>query len=183
MIDDIKPYSFCSTSFRLVSLGHKVGVVRQIETAALKSAGDNKNAPFTRKLVNLYTKGNERKILTKPCFHSFSLRKYRFLFLSIRLFFSGTFIDDTEAAVEEESLGGYLIALVEEVLDSNKSQISLVAINVSTGELLYDTFIDELMRSELEMRLLYLNPVEIILPFSGLSKLTDNLISSTVSRR
>ncbi|CCF45319.1 DNA mismatch repair protein msh-3, partial [Colletotrichum higginsianum] len=42
---------------RLVAAGHKVGVVRQIETAALKKAGDNRNAPFVRKLTNVYTKG------------------------------------------------------------------------------------------------------------------------------
>src|SRR5271168_3949874 len=42
---------------RLVVAGHKVGVVRQIETAALKKAGDNRNTPFIRKLTNLYTKG------------------------------------------------------------------------------------------------------------------------------
>src|SRR5271155_2149750 len=42
---------------RLVAAGHKVGVVRQLETAALKAAGDNRNAPFVRKLTNLYTKG------------------------------------------------------------------------------------------------------------------------------
>jgi len=33
----------------------QVGVVRQTETAALKAAGSNKNAPFTRKLTQLYT--------------------------------------------------------------------------------------------------------------------------------
>lgn len=36
--------------------GYKVGVVNQTETAALKAAGDNKNAPFTRELVHVYTK-------------------------------------------------------------------------------------------------------------------------------
>lgn len=30
---------------RLVGSGHKVGVVRQLETAALKAVGDNRNAP------------------------------------------------------------------------------------------------------------------------------------------
>ena len=34
----------------------QVGVVRQLETAALKAAGDNKYAPFTRKLTALYTR-------------------------------------------------------------------------------------------------------------------------------
>ncbi|KAI8808731.1 DNA mismatch repair protein msh3 [Cladochytrium replicatum] len=42
---------------KLVHLGHKVGVVRQIETAALKAAGDNRGGPFIRKLTNIYTKG------------------------------------------------------------------------------------------------------------------------------
>lgn len=45
------------TNHRLVTAGHKVGVVRQTETAALKAVGDNKSAPFERKLTNLYTKG------------------------------------------------------------------------------------------------------------------------------
>lgn len=40
---------------RLISQGYKVGVVTQTETAALKKAGDNRNAPFTRELTHLYT--------------------------------------------------------------------------------------------------------------------------------
>lgn len=32
-----------------------MGVVRQTETRALKQASDNRNAPFTRKLTDLYT--------------------------------------------------------------------------------------------------------------------------------
>ena len=34
----------------------QVGIVRQTETAALKKAGDNRNAPFTRELSALYTR-------------------------------------------------------------------------------------------------------------------------------
>ncbi len=34
----------------------QVGIVRQTETAALKKAGDNRNAPFTRELAALYTR-------------------------------------------------------------------------------------------------------------------------------
>lgn len=34
----------------------QVGIVRQTETAALKAAGDNKYAPFTRKLTAVYTR-------------------------------------------------------------------------------------------------------------------------------
>lgn len=35
---------------------YQVGIVRQMETAALKKAGDNRNAPFTRELTALYTR-------------------------------------------------------------------------------------------------------------------------------
>ena len=43
--------------FSLHCLCVQVGIVRQTETAALKAAGDNKGAPFTRKLTNIYTIG------------------------------------------------------------------------------------------------------------------------------
>ena len=39
------------------SIFSQVGVVKQTETAALKAAGENKSAPFTRHLAALYTKG------------------------------------------------------------------------------------------------------------------------------
>lgn len=40
---------------RLLSRGHKVGIIEQTETAALKKASDNRNAPFERELTHLYT--------------------------------------------------------------------------------------------------------------------------------
>uniref|UniRef100_A0A8C9FG14 DNA mismatch repair protein MSH3 n=1 Tax=Pavo cristatus TaxID=9049 RepID=A0A8C9FG14_PAVCR len=36
---------------RLVAKGHKVGVIKQMETAALKAAGENKSSLFSRKLT------------------------------------------------------------------------------------------------------------------------------------
>lgn len=40
---------------RLLSLGHKVGVIGQAETAALKKAGSNRNSLFERKLLHMWT--------------------------------------------------------------------------------------------------------------------------------
>lgn len=40
---------------KLISLGYKVGVISQMETAALKKVGDNRNTPFVRELTHLYT--------------------------------------------------------------------------------------------------------------------------------
>jgi DNA mismatch repair ATPase MutS len=39
----------------LLSRGYRVGVVSQTETAALKKIGDNRNAPFDRKVTHLFT--------------------------------------------------------------------------------------------------------------------------------
>jgi DNA mismatch repair protein MSH3 len=41
--------------YRLLARGYKVGVVNQVETAALKKVSDNRNAPFDRRLTCLYT--------------------------------------------------------------------------------------------------------------------------------
>uniref|UniRef100_H3CJD5 DNA mismatch repair protein MSH3 n=1 Tax=Tetraodon nigroviridis TaxID=99883 RepID=H3CJD5_TETNG len=41
---------------RLVSQGHKVGVVKQTETSAFKASGTSRNFLFTRQLSGLYTK-------------------------------------------------------------------------------------------------------------------------------
>ena len=46
-------FSLC---FRLVAAGYKVGVVKQMETAALKAASDKKSGPFSRQLTGLYTR-------------------------------------------------------------------------------------------------------------------------------
>jgi DNA mismatch repair protein MSH3 len=40
-------------AFKLLLL--QVGVVRQVESAALKAASDNRSAPFTRQLTGLFT--------------------------------------------------------------------------------------------------------------------------------
>jgi len=40
---------------RLLAKGHRVGVVNQVETAALKKISENRNAPFERRLTHLYT--------------------------------------------------------------------------------------------------------------------------------
>ncbi|WAR00673.1 MSH3-like protein [Mya arenaria] len=45
----------CGYKYRFFGDDAKVGVVRQTETAALKAAGANKSAPFTRKLSAIYT--------------------------------------------------------------------------------------------------------------------------------
>ncbi|TKA25855.1 DNA mismatch repair protein MSH3 [Salinomyces thailandicus] len=139
---------------RLVSAGHKVGVVRQLETAALKAAGDNRNKAFERGLTNLYTKG--------------------------------TYIDDQEgldgptAAPEGGAPAtGHLLCLTEARPrgwgSDEKVQIGLVAVQPSTGDIIYDDFEDGWMRSELETRLLHIAPCEFLI-VGEVSKATGKLV-------
>nr|POE63348.1 dna mismatch repair protein msh3 [Quercus suber] len=139
---------------RLVSAGHKVGVVRQLETAALKAAGDNRNKAFERGLTNLYTKG--------------------------------TYIDDQEgldatfgAAESGATATGHLLCLTESRArgwgSDEKVQIGLVAVQPSTGDIIYDDFEDGWMRSELETRLLHIAPCEFLI-VGEVSKATEKLV-------
>ncbi|KAH0536344.1 Mismatch repair protein msh3 [Glutinoglossum americanum] len=139
---------------RLVTAGHKVGVVRQLETAALKAAGDNKNRPFVRKLTNLYTKGtyiDDVEGLDGP-------------------------IDGPSGGVPAT---GYLLCITETNAKGlgvdEKVHVGIVAVQPATGDVIYDDFEDGFMRSEIETRLLHISPCEFLI-VGELSKATEKLV-------
>lgn len=139
---------------RLVQANHKVGVVRQLETAALKAVGNNRNTPFVRKLTNLYTKGtyvDDIEGLETPA--------------------------DASGASAQST--GYLLCLTETNANGwgtdEKVQVGLVAVQPATGDIIYDDFEDGFMRSEIETRLLHIAPAEFLV-VGDLSKATDKLI-------
>ncbi|GAM25446.1 hypothetical protein SAMD00019534_086210 [Acytostelium subglobosum LB1] len=119
---------------RLVHAGYKVGVVEQVETAALKQLSTSRSQPFDRKLTRVYT--------------------------------TSTFVDDVDVNENDPSnvSPNYLVAFVEETKDSQRTSISFIAVSISTGEIIYDTFQDDLLRTHLETRLTHLKPSEVLLP-------------------
>ncbi|BBM97575.1 DNA mismatch repair protein MSH3 [Marchantia polymorpha subsp. ruderalis] len=154
---------------RLVEAGCKVGVVRQTETAALKSHGPNKTGPFTRGLTALYTRstleaaadlGGESEgrlsrlssylmcIAEKPIIDSKGSDKKRM---------KGDFNTSREADAQR---GSY------------DTELGMVAIEVATGDIMFSAFRDTVMRTELEGRLLACTPVELLLA-SPLSPQTE----------
>ncbi|TVY27395.1 DNA mismatch repair protein [Lachnellula hyalina] len=138
---------------RLVQAGHKIGVVRQIETAALKKAGDNRNAPFIRKLTNVYTKGtyiDDMEELDQPGDPSSGAPKTGYLLC----------ITETKA----KGLG-----------TDEKVDVGILAVQPATGDIIYDTFEDGFMRNELETRLLHISPCEFLI-VGDLTKATDKLV-------
>ena len=141
---------------RLVAAGHKVGVVRQLETAALKAAGDNRNAPFVRKLTNLYTKGTYIDDLEV--------------------------LEDTEGGQSSSSSSpatGFLLCLTEVNAkgygNDEKVHVGIVAVQPATGDVIYDDFEDTFMRSEIETRLLHIAPCEFLI-VGDLSPATEKFV-------
>ncbi|KAI1208006.1 muts domain V-domain-containing protein [Annulohypoxylon truncatum] len=135
---------------RLVAAGHKVGVVRQVETAALKKVGDNRNAPFTRQLTNVYTKGTYVDE-----------------------------IGELDQGTSGAPAGGYLLCLTETKAKGwgtdEKVDVGIIAVQPATGDIIYDNFEDGFMRSEIETRLLHISPCEFLI-VGELSKATDKLL-------
>lgn len=126
--------------------------MRQLETAALKKAGDNRNAPFVRKLTNIYTKGtyiDETGELDQPA-------------------------EGTGAPA-----GGYLLCLTESPAKGSgtdeKVDVGIIAVQPATGDIIYDDFEDGFMRREIETRLLHISPCELLI-VGELSKATDKLV-------
>ena len=136
---------------RLVGAGHKVGVVRQLETAALKAAGDNRNAPFVRKLTNVYTKGTYIDDVES--------------------------IEGAGAGAGPAT--GYLVCITESNAKGwgtdEKVRLGIVAVQPATGDVIHDCFEDGFMRSEIETRLLHIAPCEILI-VGTLSKATEKLV-------
>ncbi|RPB11265.1 hypothetical protein P167DRAFT_524800 [Morchella conica CCBAS932] len=141
---------------RLVATGHKVGIVRQRETAALKAAGDNRNAPFVRELVELYTKGTYIDDIDT--------------------------MDDVEAAVGSGSAPntGYLLCITEKpgggTGTDEKSHVGIVAVQPATGDVIYDEFDDGFTRSEIETRLLHIAPCELLV-VGELTRATEKIVT------
>ncbi|KAM4051311.1 DNA mismatch repair protein Msh3 [Anomaloglossus baeobatrachus] len=147
---------------RLVAKGFKVGVVKQTETAALKAAGENKNALFTRQLTALYTKSTLIGEDVNPLMNT----------------------DDSLDAepIITDTPCSYLLCISEMQEKSKTKKVEkigfgLMAVQPSTGEVIFDSFHDSKSRSELETRILRLQPAEILLP-SEISEGTEKLISS-----
>ncbi|KAK2460594.1 hypothetical protein APHAL10511_007064 [Amanita phalloides] len=133
---------------KLLSQGHRVGIVGQVETAALKKAGDNRNAPFRRELLHLYTTATYIDSLGS--------------------------LDDTErftpplllCLIEEQSQKG-----------KKDVKIGFITVCPSTGDVVWDDFEDTPMRIELETRLAHTRPAELLLPREGLTDSTRKLLS------
>ena len=130
-------------------------MVRQLETAALKAVGDNRNAPFVRKLTNLYTKGTYIDDI------------------------EGVEQSEGSLAGNSSPATGFLLCLTEVNAkgygNDEKVHVGIVAVQPATGDVIYDDFEDSFMRSEIETRLLHIAPCEFLI-VGELSPATEKLV-------
>lgn len=92
------------------------------------------------------------------------------------IYTKSTFIDEDIDPLTSNQvvLGNYLLCIYETIEDK-KTMISLVAIQTSTADIIYDTFEDDFMRNELETRLKHISPIEVLLS-SDASKATREIV-------
>lgn len=176
---------------RLVQAGHKVGVVRQTESAAIKAAGSNRNKPFERKLAAVYTRATleaGEMAAARPSMAATAGDEERGEgSSSVGVSALGR---NSEAAWGSEHRSSFLICVIEEprgdsgkggqgsgVSTQNHQTLGIVAIETSTGEVYYSQFSDSPMRAELESRLMFTSPSEMLL-VTPLSSPTRRLLEA-----
>jgi DNA mismatch repair ATPase MutS len=117
-------------------------MMAQTETRALKAAGANKNQPFTRALTQVLTRStfmpNDQDDTGELCSYVMCL------------------FEEAPPASDTGKMRG--------ANDTNKVQINMLALHVQTGDIVWDSFVDDFLRRELDLRLQYLQPSEILLP-------------------
>lgn len=141
--DDLRQEQFAYCSFpdfklhinlkRLLNHGYKIGVVKQMESAIVKEI--------------------EKQSKTSD------LMKRELTAVYTKGTYMGDEFEDKNGVPDSENQASYIIAINE--ISSN--EFALVAVQPLTGEILFDTFEDGLNRNEMETRVLYLNPSEVII--------------------
>lgn len=75
-----------------------------------------------------------------------------------KVYTSGTYIEDDGLDTVFNKAGNFIIGLSE-----SGNKISMVAVQLISGAIVYDSFEDDLSRNELETRLLHLDPTEFLI--------------------
>lgn len=141
---------------RLLNNGLKVGVVKQTETAAVKSVeGLNKSGLFERKITGIYTRAT---------------------YMGDELFTGDPTINRSNN-VDYVAESTYIICIDEL---SYPKETAIVAVQPVTGSIIFDTFSDSFARDQLGSRLAFLNPSEVIVIGSSDNILRETKLAITV---
>ena len=140
----------------LVAAGYKVGVISQSETAALKKASAKSSGLFERKLSAVYTKGT--------------------------IAADGKLVGDAAKGISVANTASYIMSICE--LKANKestisaSQIAIAAVDTASGEVFFDCFDNDDLCSDLESRLVAIEPVEILMTKKVCTKMVEQVVKA-----
>ena len=127
---------------RLISLGYKVGVISQTETAALKKIGENRNAPFTRELTHLFTAATYVCSLRGP--HNVTYHATCRYVEDPSLGSSSNLADDPLVPGSALPPTNALVAVIEQGMKGmdieDRVRVGLVSVIPTTGEVVWDEF-------------------------------------------
>ncbi|XP_058084309.1 DNA mismatch repair protein MSH3 isoform X5 [Magnolia sinica] len=126
---------------RLVTAGYKVGVVKQTETATIKSHGSNRAGPFARGLSALYTRATLEAAAEEV---GGGGDGGNYLVCVVE---KGALVENRDCGVE----------------CNFDVKVGLIGVEISTGEFMYGEFNDGVTRAVLESVVLSLAPAEILL--------------------
>lgn len=141
---------------RLVAAGFKVGVISQSETAALKKASSKSSKLFERKLTAVYTKGT--------------------------ITADGKLVGSGNGGIIANE-ASYIMSILEtsdisDDGDTSKRSLAIAAVDCASGEVFFDCFANDTLCSDLESRLVAVEPVEIIMPKDPASKTTELVVKA-----
>lgn len=154
---------------RLVAAGHRVGLVRQTEVAAVKALSDARSRPFARALTDIYTPAT----LVGPDFDDDD---------DDTTTTSGS--SSSKGDSDDRTLPRYILALCEcdginsesshnsgsssSSDDAGEGRVAFVAADLSNGEVVYDEARDDALRTGLATVFAHLRPVELLVPPAAL---------------
>ncbi|EGW32829.1 uncharacterized protein SPAPADRAFT_70807 [Spathaspora passalidarum NRRL Y-27907] len=127
---------------RIINHGYKIGVVKQQESAIVRTIEKKGSDLMKREVTGVYTKGT---------------------YLGDEFVGNGNDNDNEKPQ--------YIVCICE----VNEHDFAIVAVQLLTGNIIYDMFKDRLNREEMETRLTYLSPAEVIVVNSQ-----DEISSSTL---
>lgn len=138
--DDKEQFSYCSfpdfklhiNLKRILNHGHKVGVIKQMESSIAQAVGKLSRSDVMKRQLT--------GVYTRGTY------------------MSDEFVYNLTNSYSGDSKPDYIICIYE----SPKNEFAIVASQPITGEIIYDTFTDDASRNELETRLLYLHPSEVV---------------------
>ena len=122
----------------MVAAGYKVGVVKQMETAALKAASENRSKPFTRELAGLYTRAT--LIGQQPCVDTLDAWNPLCVCVCVCVGFLGPDVEGVSGggcegvsggACEEDREGLYLMCLCEATGGKSRGRETTIGFLVS----------------------------------------------------